>query len=144
MYRPHIAAYSAYLGVLGAGAHPATIEELKAEAESSSFSPSHPTHSRALYGGFTANNSQIWTDEGLALAKKLILELADLNEYVALVVVAPLLIAQKLDEPLRGKVIATLEAISTALATKPGCHSLKAKLNLNSAMQNQDLCKRGG
>ena len=136
MCRPHIAAYSAYLGVLGAGAHPATIEELKAEAESSSFSPSHPTHSRALYGGFTANNSQIWTDEGLALAKKLILELADLNEYVALVVVAPLLIAQKIDEPLRGKVIATLEAISAALATKPGCHSLKAKLNLNSAISN--------
>ena len=50
--------------------------------------------------------------------------------------VAPLLIAQKLDEPLRGKVIATLEAISTALATKPGCHSLKAKLNLNSAIPN--------
>jgi hypothetical protein len=63
-------------------------------------------------------------------------ELADLNEYVALVVVAPLLIAQKLDEPLRGKVIATLEAISAALATKPGCHSLKAKLNLNSAIPN--------
>lgn len=128
--RPHIAAYSAYLRILGGGAHPATIEELMTEAKGGSFSPSHPTHSRALYGGFTANNAMVWTAEGLALSRQLILELAELNEYVALVVVAPLLIAQKLDDPLRGKVISTLQSISQALEANPGCHSLKGKLKL--------------
>lgn len=130
MCRPHIAAYSAYLRILASGEHSATIEELCNEANSGSFSPSHPTHSRALYGGFTSNNAMIWTKEGLALAKQLILELADLNEYVAIVVVAPLLIAQNLEEPLRAEVISTLNAISQALEANPGCHSLKAKLKL--------------
>jgi hypothetical protein len=130
MCRPHIAAYSAYLRILSGGEHSATIEELCSEAKCSSFSPSHPTHSRALYGGFTSNNAMIWSDNGLALAKQLIIELADLNEYVALVVLAPLLIAQKLEEPLRSKVINTLQETAHALEANSGCHSLKAKLKL--------------
>lgn len=128
--RPHIAAYSAFLRIISSGEHIDTISEIEEESRSSHFSAAHPTHSRALYGGFTANNALVWSDEGLELSRKLILQLSDLNEYVALVVVAPLLIANKLEYPIREKVVLTLRDILSKLENKSGCHSLKAKLEL--------------
>ena len=122
--RPHVAAYGAYLAVVGGAPDDGVFDAIAREEAEPGFRMDHPGHSRPLYAAMAANNAQIWTGRGLAWAEATIRKLAPVNEYVALVVVGAFQLFEAMETPLRGRVRDMLERLAASLdaAKHPSLH----------------------
>jgi len=107
--------YIGYLGVVASDPHETVFESLAAEEVREGWSITHPALSRALYCGFVANGDQLWTDKGLAWLEATLVKYAQVSEYNAIRLLAPLMNWKWFSEDLRTKVDGLLSRVSAAL-----------------------------
>ena len=123
----HVGAYGAYLQTVASSPHPDVFEAIAREAASADFRIEHPGHSRSLYSGLAANNAQLWSEQGLVWAEEALIELASVNEYVALTFLSAFQLTPFFQEPLRTRVRDMLERLSGKIAPEK-CLSLHARI----------------
>lgn len=123
----HVGAYGAYLQTVASSPHSDVFEAIAREASAGDFRMDHPGHSRSLYSGMAANNAQLWSDQGLVWAEEALVELASVNEYVALNFLSAFQLAPSFQEPLRTRVRALLERLSGKIPQNK-CLSLHARI----------------
>ena len=107
--------YIGYLGVVASDPHESVFAALAAEEAREGWSITHPALSRALYCGFTTNGDQLWTDKGLAWLEATLVKYAQVSEYNAIRLLAPLMNWKWFSEDLRTKVDGLLARVSSAL-----------------------------
>ena len=107
--------YIGYLGVVASDPHESVFASIAAEEAREGWSIEHPALSRALYCGFAANGDRLWTDEGLAWLEATIVKYAQVSEYNAIRLLAPLMNWKWFPEELRAAADALLERASAAL-----------------------------
>ena len=107
--------YIGYLGVVASDPHESVFASLAAEEAREGWSITHPALSRALYCGFVANGDQLWTDKGLAWLETTLVKYAQVSEYNAIRLLAPLMNWKWFQEDLRTKVEGLLSRVSAAL-----------------------------
>ena len=107
--------YIGYLGVVASDPHESVFASIAAEEAREGWSITHPALSRALYCGFAANGDRLWTDEGLAWLEATIVKYAQVSEYNAIRLLAPLMNWKWFPEELRAAADALLERVSAAL-----------------------------
>ena len=104
-----------YLGVVASDPHESVFASIAAEEAREGWSIEHPALSRALYCGFAANGDRLWTDEGLAWLEATLVKYAQVSEYNAIRLLAPLMNWKWFPEELRAAVGALLDRVSAAL-----------------------------
>ena len=104
-----------YLGVVASDPHESVFASIAAEEAREGWSIEHPALSRALYCGFAANGDRLWTDEGLAWLEATLVKYAQVSEYNAIRLLAPLMNWKWFPEDLRADIGALLERVSAAL-----------------------------
>ena len=107
--------YIGYLGVVASDPHESVFAALAAEEAREGWTITHPALSRALYCGFVANGDQLWTDKGLAWLEATLVKYAQVSEYNAIRLLAPLMNWKWFSEDLRNKVDGLLSRVSAAL-----------------------------
>ena len=104
-----------YLGVVASDPHESVFASVAAEEAREGWSIEHPALSRALYCGFAANGDRLWTGEGLAWLEATLVKYAQVSEYNAIRLLAPLMNWKWFQEDLRTKVEGLLSRVSAAL-----------------------------
>ena len=107
--------YIGYLGVVASDPHESFYGALAAEEAREGWSITHPALSRALYCGFTTNGDKLWTDKGLAWLEATLVKYAQVSEYNAIRLLAPLMNWKWFQEDLREQVDGLLSRVSSAL-----------------------------
>ena len=107
--------YIGYLGVVAIDPHESVFGALAAEEAREGWSITHPALSRALYCSFTANGDQLWTDKGLAWLEATLVKYAQVSEYNAIRLLAPLMNWKWFQDDLREQVDGLLSRVSSAL-----------------------------
>ncbi len=119
--RASLNGYAGWLGLVAGDPHADVFARIHAEERRAGWSIRHPTLSRALYCGFTANGDRLWTPEGLAFLETTLVAYAKVSEYNALRLLAPLVTWRWFEPGLRAEVEGLLARVSAALprATYP-------------------------
>ena len=107
--------YIGYLGVVASDPHKTVFAAIAAEEAREGWSITHPALSRALYCGFVANGDRLWTDEGLAWLEATLVKYAQVSEYNAIRLLAPIMNWKWFPEDLRSKIGGLLARVSAAL-----------------------------
>ena len=107
--------YIGYLGVVASDPHETVFADIAAEEAREGWSITHPALSRALYCGFVANGDRLWTPEGMAWLEATLVKYAQVSEYNAIRLLAPLMNWKWFSEDLRNKVDGLLSRVSAAL-----------------------------
>ena len=107
--------YIGYLGVVASDPHETVFSAIAAEEARDGWSITHPALSRALYCGFTANGDRLWTDDGLAWLETTLVKYAQVSEYNAIRLLAPLMNWKWFPDDLRTKADGLLARVSAAL-----------------------------
>ena len=107
--------YIGYLGVVASDPHETVFASLAAEEAREGWSITHPALSRALYCGFVANGDRLWTPEGLTWLEATLVKYAQVSEYNAIRLLAPLMNWKRFPEDLRTDVDGLLARVSGAL-----------------------------
>ena len=125
--RQSLGGYLGYLQVVGTSPREEAFDAVAEEEARPTFSIGHPGLSRSLYLSLAFNNAQIWTPRGLRWLTDTVVRYAQVSEYNALRVIAPLQAYQTFAPDLRAAVEAALREMLAAL--KPlGCHSVVGRL----------------
>lgn len=125
--RQSLGGYLGYLQLVGTSPRDDVFDAVAEEEARPTFSVSHPGLSRSLYLSLAFNNAQIWTPRGLRWLAVTVTQYAQVSEYNALRLIAPLQAYQTFAPDLRAAVESTLRAILAAL--KPlGCHSVVGRI----------------
>ena len=96
--------YIGYLGVVASDPHASVFASIAAEEARDGWTVTHPALSRALYCGFAANGDRLWTPEGLAWLEATLVKYAQVSEYNAIRLLAPLMNWKWFPEDLRADV----------------------------------------
>ena len=88
--RASLNGYIGYLGVVASDPFDTVFSRIAAEERRETWSVTHPALSRALYCGMAANNAQLWTARGLAWLEDTLVKYAEVGEYNAQRLLAPL------------------------------------------------------
>ncbi|MBR1586866.1 MAG: aminopeptidase N C-terminal domain-containing protein [Kiritimatiellae bacterium] len=107
--------YIGFLGVVASDPHESVFASIAAEEAREGWSIDHPALSRALYCGFAANGDRLWTADGLAWLGATLVKYAQVSEYNAIRLLAPLMNWKSFPEGLRAEVGALLDRVSAAL-----------------------------
>ena len=107
--------YIGYLGVVASDPHASVFASIAAEEARDGWTVTHPALSRALYCGFAANGDRLWTPEGLAWLEATLVKYAQVSEYNAIRLLAPLMNWKWFPEDLRADVGGLLERVSAVL-----------------------------
>ena len=107
--------YIGYLGVVASDPHESVFASIAAEEAREGWSIEHPALSRALYCGFAANGDRLWTSEGLAWLEKTLVKYAQVSEYNAIRLLAPLMNWKWFPGELSTDVGAMLDRVAAAL-----------------------------
>ena len=113
--RKSLNGYTGWLGVVASDPHADVIAKLAAEEGREGWSIRHPALSRALYCGFAANGARLWTPEGLAWLEATLVKYAQVSEYNALRLLAPVLNWRWFEPGLREEVRGLLARVAAAL-----------------------------
>jgi hypothetical protein len=107
--------YIGYLGVVASDPHEGVFAAIAAEEARAGWSITHPALSRALYCGFTANGDRLWTPEGLAWLEATLVKYAQVSEYNAIRLLAPLMNWKWFPDDLREAAGGLLDRVAAAL-----------------------------
>ena len=107
--------YIGYLGVVASDPRETVFAAIAAEEARDGWSITHPALSRALYCGFAANGDRLWTDEGLVWLETTLVKYAQVSEYNALRLLAPLMNWRWFPDDLRAAVGDLLDRVAAAL-----------------------------
>ena len=107
--------YIGYLGVVASDPHETVFADIAAEEAREGWSITHPALSRALYCGFVANGDRLWTPEGMAWLEATLVKYAQVSEYNAIRLLAPLMNWKWFPADLREAAGGLLDRVAAAL-----------------------------
>ena len=113
--RKSLNGYISYLGLVAGDPHADVFDALAREEKREGWSITHPGLSRALYCGFAANGDQLWTPRGLAWLESTLVKYAEVSEYNAIRLLAPLAVWRRFEPGLRAEVKGLLERVAAKL-----------------------------
>ena len=113
--RTSLNGYISYLGVVASDPHDTVFDALAREEAREGWSIKHPGLSRALYCGFAANGDQLWTERGLAWLERTLVAYAQVSEYNAIRLLAPVAVWRRFESKLRADVKVILERVAAKL-----------------------------
>ena len=103
------------LRALVASDDPERNDAIAREEKREGWSITHPGLSRALYCGFAANGDQLWTPRGLAWLEATLVTYAEVSEYNAIRLLAPVAVWRRFEPNLRADVKGLLERVAAKL-----------------------------
>jgi aminopeptidase N len=115
LWRGHPAAYASYLSLVGARRDETVFDRIAREEARPGFELPHPSHSRSLYLGFTANNRMLWTTRGIAWVRDTVIKMASVNENTANRVLACFQMVRCLAGDLQAEVRAALNRMQAGI-----------------------------
>ncbi len=107
--------YTGWLGVLASDPHESVFALIGREENREGWSIKHPGLSRALYCSFADNYERLFTDEGLRLLEKMLVEYAKVSEYNALRILEPVENHRSFPDDLKAKCATLLKNVSAEL-----------------------------
>ena len=113
--RKSLNGYISYLGLVAGDPHADVFDAIAREEKREGWSITHPGLSRALYCGFAANGDQLWTPRGLAWLEATLVKYAEVSEYNAIRLLAPVAVWRRFDPGLRAEVKDLLERVAAKL-----------------------------
>jgi len=113
--RKSLNGYISYLGLVANDPHADVFDAIAREEQREGWSITHPGLSRALYCGFAANGDQLWTPRGLAWLESTLVKYAEVSEYNAIRLLAPLAVWRRFEPGLRAEVKGLLERVAAKL-----------------------------
>ena len=113
--RKSLNGYISYLGLVAGDPHADVFDAITREENREGWSITHPGLSRALYCGFAANGDQLWTPRGLAWLEATLVKYAEVSEYNAIRLLAPVAVWRRFEPGLRAEVKGLLERVAAKL-----------------------------
>ena len=113
--RKSLNGYISYLGLVAGDPHADVFDAIAREEQREGWSITHPGLSRALYCGFAANCDQLWTPRGLAWLEATLVTYAEVSEYNAIRLLAPVAVWRRFEPGLRAEVKGLLERVAAKL-----------------------------
>ena len=113
--RKSLNGYISYLGLVASDPHADVFDAIAREEKREGWSITHPGLSRALYCGFAANGDQLWTPRGLAWLEATLVTYAEVSEYNAIRLLAPVAVWRRFEPNLRADVKGLLERVAAKL-----------------------------
>ena len=113
--RKSLNGYISYLGLVAGDPHADVFDAVAREEKREGWSITHPGLSRALYCGLAANGDQLWTPRGLAWLETTLVAYADVSEYNAIRLLAPVAVWRRFEPGLRAEVKGLLERVAAKL-----------------------------
>ena len=113
--RKSLNGYISYLGLVAGDPHADVFDAVAREEKREGWSITHPGLSRALYCGLTANGDQLWTPRGLAWLEATLVTYAEVSEYNAIRLLAPVAVWRRFEPGLRAEMKGLLERVAAKL-----------------------------
>ena len=113
--RKSLNGYISYLGLVAGDPHADVFDAVAREEKREGWSITHPGLSRALYCGLAANGDQLWTPRGLAWLEATLVTYAEVSEYNAIRLLAPVAVWRRFEPGLRAEVKGLLERVAAKL-----------------------------
>jgi len=113
--RKSLNGYISYLGLVAGDPHADVFAAVAREEKREGWSIMHPGLSRALYCGLAANGDQLWTPRGLAWLEATLVTYAEVSEYNAIRLLAPVAVWRRFEPGLRAEVKGLLERVAAKL-----------------------------
>ena len=113
--RKSLNGYISYLGLVAGDPHADVFDAIAREEKREGWSITHPGLSRALYCSFAANGDQLWTPRGLAWLEEMLVTYAEVSEYNAIRLLAPVAMWRRFEPGLCAEVKGLLERVAAKL-----------------------------